>query len=54
MLSTLSPIFPGPQQFLGYKPKVHFEEGLSRTVDWYRSNDLRLQTAEPAARDSRF
>ncbi len=42
------------EQFLGYQPKVHFEEGLSRTVDWYRSNDLRLQTAEPAARDSRF
>jgi UDP-glucose 4-epimerase len=22
---------------LGYKPKVNFEEGLRRTVDWYRS-----------------
>jgi UDP-glucose 4-epimerase len=22
---------------LGYKPKVDFEEGLRRTVDWYRS-----------------
>jgi len=22
---------------LGYKPKVHFEQGLQRTVDWYRS-----------------
>ncbi len=21
---------------LGYRPKVHFEEGLSRTVEWYR------------------
>ncbi len=21
---------------LGYKPKVDFEEGLRRTVDWYR------------------
>jgi len=21
---------------LGYKPKVHFEEGLQRTVEWYR------------------
>jgi len=23
---------------LGYKPKVDFEEGLRRTVDWYRGN----------------
>ena len=37
------------EQFLGYKPKVDFEEGLSRTVDWYRSHDPKLQTAEPAA-----
>ena len=22
---------------LGYKPKVDFEEGLRRTVEWYRS-----------------
>ena len=38
------------EQFLGYKPKVDFEEGLSRTVEWYRSNDTKLQTAEPATR----
>ena len=25
------------EQCLGYKPKVDFEEGLRRTVDWYRS-----------------
>jgi UDP-glucose 4-epimerase len=25
-------------QHLGYKPKVDFEEGLRRTVDWYRSS----------------
>jgi nucleoside-diphosphate-sugar epimerase len=25
------------EQHLGYKPKVDFEEGLRRTVDWYRS-----------------
>jgi UDP-glucose 4-epimerase len=25
------------QQQLGYKPKVNFEDGLRRTVDWYRS-----------------
>lgn len=24
------------EQHLGYKPKVNFEEGLRRTVDWYR------------------
>jgi nucleoside-diphosphate-sugar epimerase len=23
---------------LGYKPKVNFEDGLRRTVDWYRSS----------------
>jgi UDP-glucose 4-epimerase len=27
----------GAEQHLGYKPKVDFEEGLRRTVDWYRS-----------------
>jgi nucleoside-diphosphate-sugar epimerase len=25
------------EQHLGYKPKVNFEDGLRRTVDWYRS-----------------
>ena len=24
------------EKCLGYKPKVNFEEGLRRTVDWYR------------------
>ena len=24
------------EKYLGYKPKVDFEEGLKRTVDWYR------------------
>ena len=42
------------EHFLATSRKCDFEEGLSRTVEWYRSNDLRLQTAEPAARDSRF
>lgn len=25
------------RQLLGYDPRVHFEEGLRRTVEWYRS-----------------
>lgn len=25
------------EKHLGYKPKVHFEEGLRRTIEWYRS-----------------
>jgi UDP-glucose 4-epimerase len=25
------------EQHLGYRPKVDFEEGLSRTIEWYRS-----------------
>ena len=25
------------RQVLGYQPKVSFEEGLRRTVDWYRT-----------------
>jgi UDP-glucose 4-epimerase len=25
------------EQHLGYKPKVNFEDGLQRTVAWYRS-----------------
>ena len=24
------------EKYLGYKPKVNFEEGLRRTVEWYR------------------
>jgi UDP-N-acetylglucosamine/UDP-N-acetyl-alpha-D-glucosaminouronate 4-epimerase len=26
------------EQHLGYKPKVNFEDGLRKTVDWYRSS----------------
>jgi UDP-glucose 4-epimerase len=26
------------EEHLGYKPKVNFEDGLQRTVDWYRSS----------------
>lgn len=25
-------------KYLGYKPRVNFEEGLQRTIDWYRSS----------------
>ena len=25
------------QKYLGYKPLVHFEDGLKKTVDWYRT-----------------
>jgi UDP-glucose 4-epimerase len=25
------------EKHLGYKPRVHFEEGLRKTVDWYRA-----------------
>jgi nucleoside-diphosphate-sugar epimerase len=30
---------------LGYKPKVDFEEGLRRTVDWYRKTNVELQSS---------
>jgi nucleoside-diphosphate-sugar epimerase len=33
------------RRFLGYEPKVSFEEGLRRTVDWFRGNPL------PSGRD---
>jgi len=23
---------------LGYQPKVYFEEGLAKAIDWYRAN----------------
>jgi nucleoside-diphosphate-sugar epimerase len=26
------------EKYLGYKPKVNFEDGLKRTVDWYRTS----------------
>ena len=31
---------------LGYKPEVDFEEGLRRTVEWYRESDVTLQTSD--------
>jgi UDP-N-acetylglucosamine/UDP-N-acetylgalactosamine 4-epimerase len=27
------------EKYLGYKPQVNFEEGLKRTVDWYRDQE---------------
>lgn len=30
------------EKHLGYKPKVDFEEGLRRTVDWYRSQNTAI------------
>jgi nucleoside-diphosphate-sugar epimerase len=31
---------------LGYRPTVDFEEGLRRTVEWYRNADFGLQTSD--------
>jgi UDP-glucose 4-epimerase len=28
------------QKHLGYKPKVDFEEGLRRTIEWYKSGSV--------------
>jgi UDP-glucose 4-epimerase len=25
------------EKHFGYQPKVHFEEGLARTIEWYRN-----------------
>jgi nucleoside-diphosphate-sugar epimerase len=36
------------KQHLGYEPKISFEEGLRRTVEWYRTAVLRLQTSDLA------
>ena len=27
------------EKHLGYKPKIDFEEGLRRTIDWYRNQE---------------
>ena len=34
------------EQYLGYKPKVGFEEGLCRTIEWYRNLESRPQSAK--------
>jgi len=42
------------EKHLGYKPKVDFEEGLTRTMAWYRCRELEPQLGKPATgRDSR-
>jgi len=42
------------EKHLGYKPKVNFEEGLARTVAWYRNREAETHLGEPASsRDSR-
>ncbi len=33
---------------LGYAPKVDMEEGLIRTIEWYRSREAEQPVAEPA------
>ena len=35
------------ERYLGYKPRVDFEEGLSRTIEWYRSRELEPQLGKP-------
>jgi UDP-glucose 4-epimerase len=36
------------KRHLGYTPRIHFEEGLRRTVEWYRS-----QTSQSASARAR-
>jgi UDP-glucose 4-epimerase len=38
------------EKYLGYKPKVDFEEGLRRTIEWYRNRELLPQFAASATR----
>ncbi len=37
------------EKHLGYKPKINFEEGLARTVAWYRNREVETQVGEPAS-----
>jgi UDP-N-acetylglucosamine/UDP-N-acetyl-alpha-D-glucosaminouronate 4-epimerase len=32
------------ERYLGYKPTVYFEDGLDRTIEWYRSRESRAQS----------
>jgi nucleoside-diphosphate-sugar epimerase len=36
------------QQAFGYRPKVNFEEGLRRTVDWYKKQESVVRSLESA------
>jgi nucleoside-diphosphate-sugar epimerase len=38
------------KEFLGYNPLVSFEDGLSRTFEWYRESQLKAATKEAAAK----
>ena len=38
------------EQHLGYRPRVDFEEGLTRTIEWYRSRESKLQSATDSTR----
>ena len=40
------------EKHLGYKPNVNFEDGLRRTVDWYRSAEVGVQTSDLGPRTS--
>ena len=37
------------EQCFGYKPKVEFEEGLARTIAWYRDRELEPQLGKPVS-----
>jgi UDP-glucose 4-epimerase len=40
------------EQHLGYTPKVNFEEGLRRTVEWYRSREKAGDARTPVLKTS--
>jgi UDP-glucose 4-epimerase len=37
------------EKHMGYRPKVNFEEGLARTIAWYRDRELETQGGHPVA-----
>jgi nucleoside-diphosphate-sugar epimerase len=38
------------KELLGYNPQVSFEDGLSRTFEWYRESQLKAAAKEAAAK----
>lgn len=38
------------KEFLGYNPQVSFEDGLSRTFEWYRTSQAKAAAKETAAK----